>query len=287
MKYMTVNKRDISANTVAPIPIGRTVFRSIAGTPAREYFLYIPHNVDADSPVVVLVHGIARNAAEHILRFQEQAELAGAILVAPLFVKETFGQYQQVIDQRTGTRADEALFDILGAVAAATGASVKRFYLFGFSGGAQFAHRFMMLYPERTAAIAIAAAGWYTFPDPELPYPYGTATSPILSRPFEPALFGSVPRHVIVGEQDLSRDESFRTTRKLDCMQGATRLARARSWFEAMDQVTRSSCGEAGRSRMTVLSGIGHSFTDAAQQEDLATVVFREFFLLSSNKDND
>lgn len=269
------------------LPIGRSIFRSLQGTPVREYFTYIPHNADATSPVVVLVHGIARNAAEHILRFQTRADHAGAILVAPLFVKKTFGQYQQVIDQRTGTRADEALFDILDAVAAATGASVERFYLFGFSGGAQFAHRFMMLHPERTAAIAIAAAGWYTFPDAELPYPYGIGSSPIPSRPFDPGRFLSVPRHVLVGEQDLSRDESFRTSRKLDRAQGTTRLARAQSWFEAMNEATRSSGGEAGRSRMTLLKGIGHSFTEAAQQEELDTIVFRDFGLLSSNKDSD
>lgn len=268
-------------------PCGRSVFRSYPGTPLREYFTYFPHNANATSPVVVLVHGIARNAAEHILRFQTEADRAGAILVAPLFVREAFGQYQQVVDQRTGIRADEALFDILDAVATDTGASVERFYLFGFSGGAQFAHRFMMLHPERTAAIAIAAAGWYTFPDAELPYPYGIGSSPIPSRPFEPGRFLSVPRHVLVGEQDLSRDGSFRTGRRLDRMQGVTRLARARSWFEAMDQATRSSRGEAGRSRMTLLTGIGHSFTEAAQQEDIATIVFRDFGLLSSDKDKD
>lgn len=269
------------------LPSGRSIFRSHPGTPAREYFTYLPHNANAASPVVVLVHGIARNAAEHILRFQTQADRVGAILVAPLFIKEAYGQYQQVIDQRTGARADEALFDILDAVAAATGASVERFYLFGFSGGAQFAHRFMMLHPERTAAIAIAAAGWYTFPNAELPYPYGIGSCPIPSRPFDPGRFVSVPRHVLVGEQDLSRDESFRTSRKLDRVQGTTRRARAQSWFEAMNQATRSICGEAGRSKMTLLTGIGHSFTEAAQQEDLTKIVFRDFGLLSPDEDHD
>lgn len=262
---------------------GRVVFQSFPGSPTREYFTYVPQCARASSPVVVLVHGITRNAAEHVFRFVGEAEKAGAILIAPLFTKQAYGQYQQVVDRHGGMRADLALFDILDAVADQTGASVKRIHLFGFSGGAQFAHRFMMLHPDRVAAIAVAAAGWYTFPDPALPYPHGIGTHPCPGSRFDPDHFLSVPRHVLVGDQDIARDEALRTSRRLDRLQGKTRVARARRWFDMMQRDSLKRRAAPPRSSLTILSGAGHSFTEAAERQNLVETVFRRFDLLPTN----
>lgn len=43
----------------------------------------------------------------------------------------------------------------------------------GFSGGGQFAHRFLYLYPERLEAISIGAPGRVTQLDDTLPWPSG------------------------------------------------------------------------------------------------------------------
>lgn len=258
---------------------GRAQFRSLAGSPCREYYLHVASTADERSPVVVLVHGITRNAAEHVSGFSAVAEQAGAILIAPLFTKEAYGQYQQLADPRSGIRADLALLDILEAAARETGASTDRIYLFGFSGGAQFAHRFMMLYPERIGGVAVAAAGWYTFPDQQLPYPLGIKSSPLPGRRADPARFLAVARHVFVGDRDISRDRSLRTSRKLDGLQGETRLARARTWFDAMEREA-GRAGSTAPSSFTLLKKTGHSFANAAQQ-GLAEAVFNRFGLLS------
>lgn len=259
---------------------GKIVFRSLAGMPARDFFLYVPHQADAASPVVVLVHGIARNAAEHAFRFRPEADKAAAILVAPLFLADAYGQYQQVVDPRSGVRADLALFDMLAAVGAETGARADPFYLFGFSGGAQFAHRLAMLHPERVAAISVAAAGWYTLPDPELRYPLGIGSSPVSNRRFDPDRFLTVPRHVLIGESDVSRDASLRKNRTLDRLQGRTRLARAHSWFGAMERVSEERGVRSTPASLTLLPGAGHNFTEAAERHRLAETVFRSFGLL-------
>jgi len=47
------------------------------------------------------------------------------------------------------------------------------FHLSGFSGGAQFAHRFWYLHPEQVASLAIAAPGACTLLDRTLPWPRG------------------------------------------------------------------------------------------------------------------
>lgn len=267
------------AADAAPPKRRRAAFRSLAGSPRREYFLHVASTADERSPVVVLVHGITRNAAEHASGFSAVAEQAGAILIAPLFTKEAYGQYQQLADPQSGIRADLALLDILEAVARETGASTDRIHLFGFSGGAQFAHRFMMLYPERISAVAVAAAGWYTLPDHELPYPLGIKSSPLPGRRAKPARFLAVARHVFVGDRDISRDRSLRTSRKLDRLQGDTRLARARTWFDAMEREAERE-GSTACSSFTLLKGIGHSFADAAGR-GLAESVFNKFGLIS------
>lgn len=262
---------------------GRAVFRSLAGSPAREYFVHVSRSADEKSPVVVLVHGITRNAAEHIFRFGPLAEETGAILVAPLFAKEPYGQYQQLADPKSGVRADVALLDILKVISTETGASTERVHLFGFSGGAQFAHRFMMLHPKRVAAVAVTAAGWYTLPSPDLPYPMGIGSSPVAGRSFEPDAFLRVPRHVLVGGCDLARDESLRVSRKLDLLQGETRLARARTWFDAMEAEGKRH-GIQPASSFTLLDGAGHSFTEAAERHGLTEAVFNKFGLIRSSE---
>lgn len=282
-----VRTEEARAAATAQFPRGRVVFQSFPGSPARDYFVYVPHRAEAGAPVVALVHGITRNAAEHIFRFSREAERAGAILIAPLFAKEAYGQYQQVTDHHSGIRADVALLDILDAVADETGASAERVYLFGFSGGAQFAHRFMMLHPDRVAAVAIAAAGWYTTPDTSLAYPYGIGSHPCPDARFYPDRFLSVPRHVFVGDQDIARDEALRTSRTLDQLQGETRLARARHWFAAMQRESQKRGAVPPRSSLTILAGAGHSFTEAAERHDLAEAVFRRFDLLSTNRKKD
>jgi pimeloyl-ACP methyl ester carboxylesterase len=71
------------------------------------------------------------------------------------------------------------------------------FSLSGFSGGAQFAHRFWYLYPDHIASLAIAAPGAVTLLDPTLQWPRGIQDDDVdLSR------LRRARVTVIVGDQD-------------------------------------------------------------------------------------
>ena len=106
-------------------------------------------------------------------QFAYFAERYGVILVAPLFPKDRFCDYQRLGREGRGERADHALNRILAEVRLLTGTDINRLYMFGYSGGGQFVHRYALAYPERMARIVIAAAGWYTFPDQNVNYPRG------------------------------------------------------------------------------------------------------------------
>jgi len=248
-----------------PVP-PRPRFIRAEGSPEREYYVHIPDGMRAGAEPLVLVHGISRNAAELILRFAEQAERAGVPLIAPLFRREAYGQYQQAVDARRGLRSDLALCDILDDAARRFGLATGRIALFGFSGGAQFAHRFSLIHPHRVRACVPASAGWYTLPDADLAWPLGLAGMP--GGALDPAV-GQVPFHLIVGQRDRHDDEALRRDPQIDQLQGADRRARAKAWHRALRRA-----GWSDASSLTVLPRTRHNFT-CAHRHGLTQTVFR------------
>lgn len=243
----------------------RPLFLRCPGQPEREYYLLLPVAMRPGAEPLVLVHGISRNAPELVLRFAELAIRAGVPLIAPLFQRESFGQYQQVLDQRAGQRSDLALLDILDDAARRFGLATGRIALFGFSGGAQFAHRFALLHAHRVRVCVPASAGWYTLPDPALAWPLGLAQSPASVHPDA----GCVPFHLIVGQRERGDDEALRHSPELDALQGSNRRARARAWHRALRKA-----GWSLESSLTVLPRTRHNFS-CAHRNGLVETVFR------------
>lgn len=268
--------------TLAPLQQRRTPNRKLAyhetaGSSPRQFFLYRPATELAGAPLIVSVHGIARNAAAHAFRLVEEAERYGLSVVAPLFDKAQYGQYQQLEDARTGMRSDLALLDILDAARRLSSADHGRILLFGYSGGAQFAHRFVMAHPGRVASAVLVGAGWYTFPDLEAAYPYGLDTRRAgFAVRLDTEGFARVPQHVIVGDLDVRRDSSLRRSKRLDRTQGRTRLERAQRWVRAMQAFAPGEQADVNPTYDT-LSGVGHSFVDSVEMARLPKHIFARF----------
>ena len=240
------------------------------------YYLYVPSEPDPGAPPLVAVHGISRGADEHLAAFAPWAERSGRVLIAPLFSEEQCKRYQKVILDRC--QADRALFATLREVAEETGVQVERFDLFGFSGGAQFAHRFALLHPERVGRLAVAAAGWYSMPDFEEAFPYGLAQGRSSGRRFQPKLeaFLSIPILVLVGERDTERDSGLRKTRRVDRRQGRTRVQRAETWVEAL-RAAAIRAEVPAEIALHVMPSCGHSFEDCVREGDLTREVMAWF----------
>lgn len=252
----------------------RVVFQRLTGSPDAAYFLYVPSTFRAGGPMFVSLHGVNRNAAEHAFRFREEAERYGAVLVAPLFEKGPHGGYQQLAS-RSGARSDLALLRIVDSVAAATGADGERLHLFGYSGGAQFVHRFAMMHPHRTATAVVGAAGWYTFPDASLPYPLGIGPAEdFADLVFDPQAFAKTRFVVLVGERDKARGKSLRTSDQVDSLQGADRLERGRRWADAMAEVGKAH-GEEAAASFLLIPKVGHSFSRLASRRRRRTAIFK------------
>lgn len=196
-------------------------------------FAHVPADGRPDE-VLVAVHGISRNAVEHLRAFRKHASARMAV-IAPRFPEGDFPDYQRLGLYGSKARADLTLDTALERFSAGTGIATGRFHLFGFSGGAQFAHRYAMLNPHRIRSLHVASAGWYTLPDPDLGWPYGLGRRRLV-RPMirNLPLFRRLPIHVYVGSNDTGRDPALRQNRHVDRLQGRTRVDRARTWAAAV-----------------------------------------------------
>lgn len=214
---------------------GRIHHRIVDGMSQMEYFVYIPESYSGDGKLFFSIHGISRNAEEHIQGFIAQAERYGTIVLAPLFLKQNFHRYQQLGTSVQQERADMAFDHVLRDAHEWISIPLKPMHLFGFSGGGQFAHRYALFYPKRVARMVLAAPGWYTFPDPDRKYPYGLKSTkewPLLT--FNLEKFLTIPILVLSGEEDDLRDKDLNSAREIDCFQGLNRVERAQRWINSI-----------------------------------------------------
>ncbi|HFD92721.1 MAG TPA: hypothetical protein ENJ22_05475 [Gammaproteobacteria bacterium] len=257
---------------------GRTRAYALMDHPEQRYLLYCPQNLHADTPMVVAVHGISRNGREQIEQFQDLAERYQAILLAPLFTKPHFKDYQRLGRVGRGERADLALAQMIHEATQITDTRLQPVYLFGYSGGGQFAHRFAMAWPQHVARLAIGAAGWYTWPDLSRKYPYGVReTDALPGVVFDPAAFLNIPTLVMVGEWDAERDPGLNRAPHIDRRQGTTRIERGKRWVAAMKDAA-AAYGYDTEYRFELLPSSGHSFLENMARGNMGERVFEFFF---------
>lgn len=255
----------------------RCVFRPATSPSALPCWLALPERPVPGQPPLVAVHGIRRGAAQQAALFAERAALQGRAVIAPLFDKAQWLGYQQAV---LCGRADLALLDLMLSLRVDGVVTSERFDLFGFSGGAQFAHRFAMLHPDRLRRLSVASPGWYTFPD-NASYPYGLWPRPEYSDDWSHKLvsnlhrFVSLPITVSVGAQDNRRDRNTRGGPAIDAQQGPHRLARAHSWTRAVRRVARELRIEPDIA-LHVLPGCGHNFETCVRMGRLDRIVLPE-----------
>lgn len=266
-----------SAPPGAPIVRQKLLRRALRSDTTLQYLLYVPSQGGTGLPVFVTAHGVSRNAVEHATLFMPYAEHASVVLVAPYFDADANEDYQRLGRKGRGHRADQVLDAIVAEVRELTGAKPGKIHLFGFSGGAQFAHRYTLAHPDRVARAVVTSAGWYTFPDSTTPYPYGTGPTPELDGiRFVPEAYLRVPIQVLVGGADVGT-KNLRQSPELDRQQGRTRVARARNWANAMRDAARAR-GLTPLVSFEEVPGIEHSFGKFMEQGDLGDRVFGSLF---------
>ena len=268
---------DPERRTETRLESGKVLRRRLGGAGQR-YYLYVPRSAGKRPPLLVSVHGISRNAREHAQLLAPMAERYGVIVLAPLFGSRRFPDYQRLGRLKRGPRADLALDRIVGEVLNLTGADRGRLYLFGYSGGGQFVHRYAMAHPERVAGVVIGAAGWYTLPEEHSAYPHGVSRCRDMPNlRFDCKSFLRVPMSVIVGDRDTERDAGLNKSQKVDRLQGCNRYERAQTWVKIMNRAA-SSHGLPEHFEVEMLPGVDHSFELAVARGAMHEKIFVHLF---------
>ncbi|MEM9735893.1 MAG: hypothetical protein AAF908_04745 [Pseudomonadota bacterium] len=233
-----------------------------------EAFVLVPRVTDG-APPVVAVHGIQREAAEMASLLVRAAEETGRTIVLPLFERKPWRRFQQAA---CPARSDWALLRLLAALKAEGRIAPGAIDLSGYSGGAQFAHRFTWLYPQMVRRLCATAPGWWTYADPGVAYPYGIGTGDdsSVAAYFQANLKAFLSREIIVrvGALDTLRDDKLRVSPELDHQQGLHRVERAERWVRHIE-AARAEHGLPASVDFRILPDCAHSFSDCVAQAGL------------------
>lgn len=216
------------------------VFSDWSG-PKLPVFVHRPQTAGANSRIVFVMHGVQRDGDRYRDEWRELADKHDLIVVVPTFGRNDFpttGSYNlgNMVNEKGRKNpkakwsftAIEPLFDDI--VCRVTG-NQRGYALYGHSAGGQFVHRYVAFAeaPRMEAAVA-ANSGWYTMPDDAaFPYGWGGDTAGLVSG--EKAF--QRPLTILLGTEDIDRnDPNLRTNERAD-MQGLTRFARGHGFLAA------------------------------------------------------
>lgn len=226
---------------------GATTVFAARADPRFSYCLYVPPDLGRPGPrpeLVVAMHGTGRSFVQYRDAFAGFARWNGCVVLAPLFPVGVLGDGNRhgfKYLEEGDIRYDAVLLAMVTEVEERYGLSFGRFALFGYSGGAQFAHRFLYLHSDRLWAVSVGAPGSVTLPDASRPWWVGVQDLEArFGVPFDPAAVARVPIQVVVGEADLETWEITHREGGAHWMPGAndagrTRPERARALARALE----------------------------------------------------
>jgi pimeloyl-ACP methyl ester carboxylesterase len=234
---------------------------SFSSSDGLDYLGYIPRTDNKINSTLAVVHGLNRNPVEMIFRFRDLADRLGVALFAPFFHKTRFRHFQQLKADETGLCPKAAFDNAYKNFLAHTALTNEKLYMLGFSGGGQFAHRYVLTGGAyKVDKLMLIASGWYTMPSADEIFPLGLKRD--LNRDHltpDIARLQACHTSVVIGSNDVKRSTSLNTDKQIDTMQGRNRLSRARNWVAAMEALAEKA--NAQKPRLVELKGAGHNFT--------------------------
>ena len=233
--------------------------------PDIDIFYSSPKSINANTKLLFLVHGGSRAAEKYINDWISFSKDKNVVLVAPEFSKKYYPEYAFLMMSKENGKSlnDESLYInnslglLFGFFKAKLKLSTSNYRLYGHSGGSQFVHRYLLLSNDtRIEKAAMANAGFYTFLDDEITYPFGTKKMKISDERIK--WFYRLKGGVFLGSADNdSNHESLPRMRKAR-KQGKNRLERGKNFFEDLVKYGVDN-NLPFRWRFQIVSNVGHS----------------------------
>lgn len=228
---------------------------------------YLPTTLTADTPLVIVMHGMRRNAPQYRDDWAPHAERHGLAVVAPEFAASAYPDvhaynYGNVVAPDGTPNPREAwLFPVIDAIFAhardAFGCRAATYCLYGHSAGGQLVHRLATLcWSERIALAITANAGSYTLPRLDEAYPFGLGGTVFEAEDFS-ALFAR-PLLILLGGADSDPGHYSLPRQPQAQRQGAHRHERGLRYFAAAEAGARER-GLGFAWRVETVPGVAHA----------------------------
>ena len=252
---------------------------------SKALFIHVPPDA-ANRPalrIVVALHGMNGQGEAFASSLLSEADKNGWVVIAPTIA------YQNYLD--TGLLTDDdllyarelkATLDELPKRLAGYRLS-KRASLYGFSRGAQFAHRFALMYPDRVLGVAAMSAGAYTLPYENrsldgkttlLPFPFGVGD--FKQRLGQGPDYAGLKRVKFLVQVGASDNREGDVARSFDSFIGKTRVERASSFVAALKELGITA-------RLVIVAGTGHECN--ADMQKTSNQFLQETNLAAANGD--
>lgn len=215
-------------------------------------------------PLIVVMHGLNRNAADYRDNAQVLGDRFGALIVAPRFGLKEFpvADYQQggILREGAARPSDEWTFryisDVVQEMRRRENRPALPYYLIGHSAGGQFLTRLAAFMPGEAVRIVACNPGSLLFPTPEMPFHYGYGgLPPALSDEPMMKAYLAAPLTLFLGTADTLSANLDRS--ELAMQQGATRLERGRACYKMAQELARAK-GWPFNWRMVEAPDVGH-----------------------------
>ncbi|MBX7207945.1 MAG: hypothetical protein K1X78_06535 [Verrucomicrobiaceae bacterium] len=247
-----------------PLPEGKSKITLTVRGKTLDVFTYRPASY-RDGPLLVVMHGVSRNAEGYRDHAMPIADQLHALIIAPHFTKEQFPTetYQRggiVVDGKAQPREQwtfQCVHDLAALMRQREGRADMPYYLLGHSAGGQILHRLAAFMPGEAKRIVAANPGSLTFPTREQNYPYGFGDlPPELGGDDQIKAYLAAPLTLYLGTADV-------LTKDLDVSpeamkQGKTRFERGHACFDMAQALARKH-GWPFNWRLVEAPGQGHS----------------------------
>lgn len=238
-------------------------YKPFQNRPIRVWY----YNPGHPTQILMVMHGNSRAAESYRNALVEYAQANNILLITPEFDKAQFPSsrdyHQGGLFLRNGEekrKADwtfsliEPLFDYVKKL---SGYSKDSYWLYGFSAGSQFVHRYLLFFPDsRASKVVAASAGTYTMFDPEINYSYGFKNVHVPKKNL--IRYFSRDFTVAVGSADtvLNRKDLVKTP--VANRQGRDRVERAQHFYQQAENLAREY-GVPFHWKFRLVPDVGHS----------------------------
>jgi poly(3-hydroxybutyrate) depolymerase len=267
--------------TASPIPAGLAQIEVGNDTNSITIFTYKPKTYHG-GPLVMVFHGVLRNAEDYCRDCIPLAERCNVIVAAPLFDSNRYDndEYQRGNVIRKGVVQPQEswiygrLPPLIEGIRRAEENPTLPYYFIGHSGGGQFLMRLAALYPMAAQHIVVCNPGSDLFPRRDWQFGYGFGGLPEgLSDDAALQRYLAAPLTLCLGQNDIDPQHPELDRSAAAELEGRFRLERGRACFEFAQKLAQEH-GWKFNWRKVEVPGIAHNGREMLAAKQVQEALF-------------